>query len=442
MHAPLQLKTVLICLLCLIGLQANATHFRAGEITAKRIAGTSPSVLTYEVRLTAYFDVTPAGINAANQATNVDFYFGSDGPKRVDRIPGSVVNIGNNTTVNEYVTTYTFPSAGQYKISVRMDNRNANILNLQNGIQTDGVNFYVHTTLEINSSFGLNQTPVLLNPPIDVAAVGQRYIHNPGAFDADGDSLSYRLFVPQQSPPPYRGVGIDITYVDPNNIGAPGNTEAGQRPATFSINSVTGDLIWDAPAVKGLYNVAFVVQEWRDGILIGQIVRDMQIIVEDARNNRPLLTPLPDLCVEAGTLIRQPVTATDKDGNRLTLTSNGGIYESSLIAPALASFSVPQQGSAGSVTGLLSWQTGCNHIRLEPYDVLFKVEDAPAAGAPNPGLFRKLADITTLNIRVYGPKPLNLPTGSPGMPINARCRVRASSSTAVKAAAKFPKTSV
>ncbi|WP_353722532.1 gliding motility-associated C-terminal domain-containing protein [Dyadobacter sp. 676] len=247
---------------------------------------------------------------------------------------------------------------------------------------------------------------MLLNAPIDVAAVGQRYIHNPGAFDADGDSLAYRLFVPQRSG--VNGSGINLQYKDPNMVTPPGTTEAGASPATFSMNKITGDLIWDAPVTKGYYNVAFVVEEWRDGALIGQIVRDMQIIVEDARNDRPRMQPIPDICVEAGTLINQPVTATDKNGDKLTLTSSGGVYEASLIPPAVAKFTVAQQGAQSTVTGLFTWQTSCGHIRLEPYDVLFKVEDAPGPAVPNPSLFRKLVDMTTVNIRVYGPKPTGL----------------------------------
>nr|WP_295934046.1 gliding motility-associated C-terminal domain-containing protein [uncultured Dyadobacter sp.] len=395
------LAQIVLLLLFVSLTEAMATHFRAGEITAKRI-----SSLTYEVKLSAYFDVSPRGIDAANAANFVDFYFGSEGPFRVDRVRGSIRNIGNNTTYNEYVTTFTFPSAGKYQISVEMDNRNANTLNLNNGVGTDGLNFYVHSILEINPTFGPNQTPVLLNPPIDLAAVGQRYVHNPNAFDADGDSLAYKMYVPQLSIG--GGKGQNIPYQDPNRIGAPGQTEAGASPATFSINPTTGDIVWDAPARAGQYNIAFVVEEWRDGVLIGQIIRDMQILVGDARNDRPLMQPLPDICVEAGTLINQPVTATDKNGDKLNLTSTGGVYESSLVSPALAKFTVAQQGTQGTVSGIFSWQTSCNHVRLEPYDVLFKVEDAPGTGTPNPSLFRKLVDMTTLSIKVYGPKPTGL----------------------------------
>jgi len=413
MRYNLQFQLLLLLLLSLaIGNQAYATHARAGEITAKRVTS---NPLTYDVTFTGYFDVSPNGIGAAEAQRFVMMYFysaGSSGttdpsqPRQVDRIDALTRNIGNNTTQNTYTTRFTFPSAGNWSISVSIDNRNVNILNLS-PVPTDRLNFYVHTNIAINSFVGVNQTPVLLNAPIDIAAVGQRYIHNPGAFDADGDSISYKLYNPQQGTT--RGLGTNLGYKDPNLAFPPGTTEAGQSPATFSMNPITGDLIWDAPVTKGLYNVAFVVEEWRDGIKIGEIIRDMQIIVEDAKNDRPKLEPIPDICVEAGTLINQTIRATDKNGDRLTLTSTSGLYAATpLVSPAYATFNVPQQGAQSAVSGQFSWQTSCVHIRQEPYEALFKVEDGPAPGTPNPSLFRKLVDLTTFNIRVYGPQPQNL----------------------------------
>ncbi len=266
----------------------------------------------------------------------------------------------------------------------------------------------VRSTLVINGSLGQNRTPVLLNAPVDIAAIGQRYIHNPGAFDADGDSLAYRLTIPQKGSST-RLNGEDVVYDDPN-VSKPGPKENGQSPSTFGINARTGDLIWDAPATAGLYNVAFIVEEWRNGVKIGEIVRDMQIIVVDANNDRPRLDSIPDICVEAGTLIQQAIKATDKNGDPLILTSSGGVYQSGLIDPKLAEFLLnqPNPSGPGQAGAVFRWQTSCDHIRVEPYDVLFKVVDTPRPGFPNPTLFRQLADIRSLKIRVYGPKPKNL----------------------------------
>jgi gliding motility-associated-like protein len=373
---------------------------RAGEITARRISTTS---LTYEITLTAYFDMQN-GRPAADAQVDVNFYVGDVGPINVLRkLP--IVDIGNNTTRNEYTFIYTFPAPGRFVISTALQNRNNNVLNISPP-PTQEIDFFIRSTLVINAGLGLNRTPVLLNPPIDLAAVGQRYIHNPGAFDADGDSLAYRMVTPQRSST--AGRGRDVQYVDPNKVQPEGPTENGVFPSTFSINAITGDLIWDAPSIPGYYNVAFIVEEWRNGVKIGEIVREMQIIVVEARNDRPRLDSLPDLCVEAGTLIRQNIVATDKNGDRLVLTTNGGVYRSDLVPLQNATFTVAQQNAQGRVTGAFNWQTGCEHIRLEPYDVLFKVEDNAGPNVPNPSLFRKLVDIKTLKIRVYGPRPVNL----------------------------------
>jgi hypothetical protein len=76
-------------------------------------------------------------------------------------------------------------------------------------------------------------------------------------------------------------------------------------PATFRIDPRTGDLIWDAPREIGQYNVAFIIEEWRKApsgnyLKIGEIVRDMQIIVVESSNKRPLLEVPEKICVEAG----------------------------------------------------------------------------------------------------------------------------------------------
>ncbi len=392
----------------LFSAQAYATHVRAGEITARRLMDRDG--LVYELKFTGYFD-EETGRVASEQQTDVKFYISGDRQMLVaPRNEGERVNIGNGTTRNTYYAVYRFPASGQYTISVQIDNRNDGVLNI-GPAPTNTLNFFIRTTLTINSFLGLNRTPVLLNAPIDVAATGQRYIHNPGAFDADGDSISYKPYVPFiQVGEPWEGRPVE--YKDPTLV-QEGPKEDGTYPATFSIDEITGDLVWDAPALKGFYNVAFIVEEWRNGIRIGQIVRDMQIIVRDAPNERPKLDLIPEICVEAGTLVRQVVRATDPNSDRLNLFTSSGVYNSPPVAPALiqpeyGNFTVANQGSAGEVTGLFTWQTGCAHIRENPYEVLFKVEDSPRSGFPNPNLFQKLVDITTVSIRVYGPAPRNL----------------------------------
>ena len=107
--------------------------------------------------------------------------------------------------------------------------------------------------------------------------------YNPGAYDPDGDSLSYELTVCTRED----GKPIE-------NYSLPPATNS------FNINPVTGDLIWDTPRDTGKYNVAMNISEWRYGKKIGVVERDMQIEVYDTRNKPPVIGPLKNLCVQVG----------------------------------------------------------------------------------------------------------------------------------------------
>jgi len=399
-------------LVLLLGMEARATHVRAGEITTRRI---SESSLTYEITLTVYFDVQ-RGAPAANTQNDVEICFGvNNDSRRVDRLPPpDLRNVNPNTTINIYRTTYTYPGPGRYPITCIITNRNAETRNIPGSID---VSFELRTTIVVNASLGLNSTPVMLNPPLDSARVGQKFCHNPAAFDVDGDSLSYKLFTPSgrvNAPPGSCTPRFVSNYIRPETIGTNPTTEAGTGPATLTVDPVTGDVCWDSPAEAGQYNIAFIIEEWRDGVKIGEIVRDMQIIVTPTTNRRPQLPPLPDICVEAGRLISIPIQATDPDGNRLQLFAYGGIFNrgpddrplpanQQLILPEFATLVTPNQPQVGgTATGTVRWQTNCNHIRQEPYDVVVRVVDLPRTGQT------QLATLESFKIRIVAPSPRDL----------------------------------
>ena len=394
---------------------SQATHVRAGEITTRRISETS---LTYEITLTTYYDELK-GKPAANDANSADFCFGDGTTMRVDRSQRRFIN-GGTSSINVYRTTHTYPGPGAFTISAFISNRNGGTNNLPPAGSSDQIKFFVSTTIFINPALGLNSTPRLLNPPLDSARVGQRFCHNPAAFDPDGDSLAFRLSIPQDIPGETGCKGRNIpAYLDPTRFSTA--SETGGTP-TFAIDARTGQLCWDAPGQEGQYNFAFIVEAWRNGVLIGEVTRDMQIVVLDQPNKRPLIQPLADLCVTAGTLISQAVSATDPDGNRLIISAFGGVFNvgpdglplppGELIAPAFARLS----GGGTSASPLtqpaqatFSWQTSCEQLRLAPYDVTFKVTDVPARGIV------PLVSFQTLRIRLIGPPVQNLtarPTAS------------------------------
>src|SRR5690606_33294056 len=100
--------------------------------------------------------------------------------------------------------------------------------------------------------------------------------HNPGAYDPDGDSLSYELIVPLQA----EGSQVP-NYTFPQSIfGSSGLS-------SLSIDSLEGTITWTLPEIGGEYNIAFMVISWRNGMPIDTTSRDMQVLVENCDDNKP-----------------------------------------------------------------------------------------------------------------------------------------------------------
>ncbi len=95
----------------------------------------------------------------------------------------------------------------------------------------------------------------------------------------------------------------------------------------FGIDEFTGELRWDTPLLQGEYNVAFMVEEWRQGVKVGSVVRDMQILIGACNNNPPEISTISDTCVIAGTNFTFDVIATDAEGNKVSLSATGAPFE-------------------------------------------------------------------------------------------------------------------
>ena len=355
-------KFFLLVLISFSFASLKATHNRAGEITYRQL-----SDLTYEITITT-FTYT---LSLADRPT-LDVEWGDNTISTADRIPPNLI-LPNFYRRNIYKINHTYPGPGQYKIIVQDPNRNAGVLNIPNSVN---VIFCISTILTVNPSMGRDSSPVLLNPPFDKAAYHYLFIHNPGAYDPDGDSLSYKMTVCERED----GKPV-INYTLP--------------PATHSIrvDSISGDLIWDTPADTGKFNVAMEIQEWRNGKKIGSVERDMQIEVFNTNNKPPVNGPLRDYCVEAGEPIDFLFTATDPNNDYLTLHSTSGVFT---INPCKAQF-IKVDSVAGFASSRFRWVPCHEAVRKQPYNVIFKSDDSNADV--------KLSDISNINIRVLGPAP-------------------------------------
>ena len=385
----------------------SATHIRAGEIIAIRISTTS---LTYRFSIIGYTDT----------GSNVKF-----GGGEIDFGDGTVINIEEGSefgvievivdaekkiAFNVFEIEHTFQAPGAYIVRFNERNRNAGVLNMDNSVDTP---FYIETRILIDPFLGSNNTPVFLVPPVDEGAVGVRFIHNPGAFDIDGDSLSYKMVVPKQ----FKDREV-TNYMDPNDPKFYGSrfssaNEDQNAPPTFSIDAIRGDLVWDAPGAMGEYNVAFIVEEWRfvqgQWFNLGYVTRDMQIIIEDSDNNRPEVIVPDQLCVEAGVLINEVIIGVDQDGHRVKLEAFGGPFEFDFNPATFQAFPLGADYASQPREGVFKWQTDCRTVRKRPYEVQFKVTDFPASvQKPSERVGPSLVDFKTLQITVYAPAPTGL----------------------------------
>ena len=354
-------KFFLLVLVSFYFASLNATHNRAGEITYIQL-----SDLTYRITITT-FTYT---LSFADRP-QLDIEWGDNSISTAQR--QSTLILPNFYKRNIYVIDHTYPGPGIYKIVVQDPNRNAGVKNIPNSVN---VIFSISTILTVNPAMGRDNSPVLLNPPYDKAAYHYLFIHNPSAFDPDGDSLSYKLTVcTREDAKPIVG------YTLP--------------PATRSIrvDSISGDLIWDTPADTGKFNVAMNIEEWRNGKIIGLLERDMQIEVFNTTNKPPENGPLKDYCVEAGDSIDFLFTATDPDKDFLALHATSGVFG---LNPCKASFT-KVDSVAGFASSRFKWKPCHEAVRKQPYNVIFKSDDS------NPDV--RLSDIHNINIRVLGPAP-------------------------------------
>jgi hypothetical protein len=389
---------VVVCVLLPTSMHVHATHLRAGEIRAERLDCPGR---TFRITVLVYTN------------PNSDALFGGD---------EDVLNFGDGHTMLVPVTRNTirydldpegriatasftvihnYASVGSYWISYKEPNRNDGVLNMDQSVFTT---FYIETLIKIDPYYGCNSSPKLNIPPVDRGCKGVAFFHNPGAYDNDGDSLSYEMKIPFSD----RDKEV-VHYRSPNDAKFYTNysisNEDHNGTPTFKIDPLTGTLTWDAPGALGEYNIAFHIIEWRkiDGVWfsIGYVRRDMQIVIEDCDNSRPDLSIPSDTCVMAGTTLSAIIEGIDKDNNPVKIEAFSEIFN---LAPAQspAQYSpVPGADDFRNPPARTNfvWNTACLHVREQPYQVVFKVTDKPKRGP-------RLVTYKTWFITVVAPPPI------------------------------------
>ncbi|MEZ4824728.1 MAG: gliding motility-associated C-terminal domain-containing protein [Bacteroidia bacterium] len=418
---------------------ARATHNLAGQITAQRNDPNNSN--SYEITLTTYTDPAPAGVDRCS--ADLEIWSVSSPPillTTLTQVPrangGTLVNVPSDCNIpnpkagvpvkgtvkrNLYITSYIFPGPGEYEIRYQDVARHGSVVNINS---PEEVSFYVYTRIFITPAIvGSNNTPLLLNEPLDDACLGKVWTHNPGGFDPDGDSLAYYLRESYQYDPP-NPPSIANGYRFPDNP-AFGNSG-------FSMDPITGIVTWNTPQKEGIFNFAYVVEEWRNGQLLGYVVRDMAVWVIDCDNNPPVIETITDTCVYAGDVLEFDYLAYDPDEtDSLYLELNNGVIGnngpfsvtnsatlSGLVVDPIPGNSFPYSSvpvstvntatlPADTIKGTIRWETECDNIRKQFYQVDFYATDNKSYSAPN-SLNTTLSANKAVSIRVIPPPPTDL----------------------------------
>jgi hypothetical protein len=123
-----------------------------------------------------------------------------------------------------------------------------------------------------------NNSPVFTNDPVPFGCVNQPVFYNHGASDADGDNLVYSL--------------VDCMDNSTTTVGYAAGYSATSPLSTTSgvtVDAATGAISFTpSMAQVGVFCVS--VQEYRNGVLIGKIIRDIQFTAVPCSNNVPTLS--------------------------------------------------------------------------------------------------------------------------------------------------------
>jgi gliding motility-associated-like protein len=292
-----------------------ATHIVGGELSVQYTGQGN----RYTLSLNLYFD----DINGEREAEDTQIFvavFSKTTNRRINyfslpRIGSSQVAYTNAACTSDRLQTRqirysaeitldpnVYNEAGGYYFTWERCCRNETIVNINNP-GNQGMVFYLEfPALNRNGNRFINSSPAFATPKGDYVCVNEPFVFDFSATDADGDELRYSLVTPyagnselRNTPfgtgpnpgarglfyaAPYRTVTWSSGYNLSNVIGG---------PVPLQVNAVTGQLTFTANRL-GLYVFSVLCEEYRDGVKIGAVQRDFQLLVIDCpRNNAPVV---------------------------------------------------------------------------------------------------------------------------------------------------------
>ena len=372
-------KIFTLLLATVLSFSAYSTHLMGGQVTATYLSSDSNGS-HYIVNLDAYRDTFGVSMSLIQQldiyeldsSFNYTFLFS----QTISFDTTSGTSMSSMSSVYG-VEIYHFSDSivladGNYIIKWSDCCRNGAIINMSAPL-SESMTFA--TALFVDAA-NPNSTPTFLSDPVTYLPINTFWQYNPLPFDPDGDSLVWSLSVP------YSGGSSAI----PDSVSGYeylSDTLYSNSSTPFSIDSITGQVSWNAKMV-GNFVVSFAIQEFRNGVFIGAMNRDMQfVVIPDSTNAMPMISNInnvptnsigyPYVKIMPGQNYQLHLLASDADVNDVVDMDAFG--ESFNQTTSLSTFNVLPTGNGNEIEGTFSWNPSTDDVRSFPYLVVFRTSD-------------------------------------------------------------------
>ncbi|MFK7908072.1 MAG: gliding motility-associated C-terminal domain-containing protein [Chitinophagales bacterium] len=295
--------TSLLLCLCLFTLSQNlsANHAMAVDLT---YACLNEDDQSYTVTLDFYFDCGSVIIQQPAASVFVDVFSPSACSQPISleltrdtSIPGeevsqlceSILNNGESNCssgsfpgVEKYVFegTVTLPKKCEdWVFSYRLNELEFRSSTITNLVSPELQKIYVQATLD--NTQGCNSAPSFASIPVAYYCT-QSATFTQGVIETDGDQLDFTLIQPLNN------LNEPIPYT---NGGTPQNPFLNN---SFSFDDETGEIQFETNLAQ-FPVLAVLVEEYRNGKVIGSVIRDMQFVVLDCDNEGVEATTLPQV---------------------------------------------------------------------------------------------------------------------------------------------------
>ncbi|MBT30484.1 MAG: hypothetical protein CMO01_12570 [Thalassobius sp.] len=322
---PQLCRAIVFLFLTQYSISAQATHIVGGELELQHVGND-----LYQLGLILYFDNISGLEGARDPSATIYIYSKSTNDLirqyTMPRISVSRVEYTSPECAVGYLSTDKLYYSTQVRLSASIFNdpkgyyavyerccRNGSV---QNIVDPGGAGqaFYMEFPAVVKDGEPfVNSTPKLFPPLSDYACINQPFQFDFSGTDADGDSLVYSLVTPlnghsSRDEPvpnfpqsgPYETVTFLSNYDSTKMI--PGN------PA-LRIGKHTG-FLEVTPSETGLFVFSVKCEEYRDGVKIGEVLRDFQMMVLDCKEaNAPTVfaeTTSGEILITTDTLVFEP----------------------------------------------------------------------------------------------------------------------------------------